>query len=131
MHATARSDLADHLAALPALVSVGASVHWRRAPQDAPTPVIVLNVISDQRGNTHGGADGLAVSLVQIDAYAADYYAVETLRAAVLDALNGFRGVIGTTVFDAILHDASRDDEPEPADGPRASCDLRVHYHTA
>lgn len=131
MHATARTDLADHLAALPALVGVGASVHWRRAPLNSSTPVVVLNVISDQRGNTHGGADGLAESLVQVDAYAADYYAVEALRAAVIDELNGFRGVIGTTVFDAILHNASRDDQPEPADGPRASCDLRVHYRTA
>jgi hypothetical protein len=131
MHATARTDLAEHLAALPALAGVGASVHWRRAPLNSATPVVVLNVISDLRGNTHGGADGLAESLVQVDAYAADYYAVESLRAAVLDELNGFRGVIGTTVFDAILHDASRDDEPEPADGPRASCDLRVHYRPA
>lgn len=129
MHSTARTNLADYLAALPALVGVG--VHWRRAPLNAPAPLVVLNVISDQRGNTHGGADGLAVSLVQVDAYAPDYYAVETIRAAVLDSLNGFRGVIGTTIFDAIIHDTSRDDEPEATDGPRASCDLRAHYRTA
>lgn len=129
MHAAARTDLTAHLAALPALA--GVPVHWRRAPFNAPTPLVVLNVISDQREATHSGADGLAQALVQIDAYACDYASVEALRDAIIAALHGFRGTMGATVFDAIFHDASRDDEPDPADGPRASCDLRCHYHTA
>lgn len=126
MHATARTDLTAHLTALPALA--GAAVHWRSAPYNAATPLLVLNCISDLRSNSHGGADGLAEALLQVDAYAPDYAAAEALRDGVLDALNGYRGTLGTTVFHAIFHDASRDDEPEAGDGPRSACDLRVHY---
>jgi hypothetical protein len=128
MHATARTDFADHLAALPALVGVGASVHWRLAPESSALPLVLLTLVSDLRFADHTGAKSLANAVVQVDAFASDAGQSETLRDAIMDALHGFKGTMGATEIGPIFHSASREDDDFAPDRFRSSCDLQISY---
>jgi hypothetical protein len=119
MIATARQALAELLT--PALA--GAPLSWTTLPQDCPTPAARLTLISDQRGASHAGVDGLSEATVQLDIFGDDAEQCQALRDAALAAAHGHKG--GS--FGYILHDASRDDVD--ADGTySASCDFRLVY---
>jgi hypothetical protein len=128
MHAAVRTSLAYYLAALPALADVGASVHWRMAPQSASLPLVLLTLVSDLRLVNHQGANRWANAVIQVDAFATDAGASETLRDAVIDALHGFRGTIGFASFGPVLHAASREDDSFAPDRFRSSCDIQATY---
>lgn len=129
MHAAARNALITRLSAHALLADV--PVWWTHAPDDDAVPFIILTVITDQREAAHDGATGLATSMVQAEAWAADQAHAEALRDAILDQLHGWRGTVGATVFGYVLHDASREAFDDAANLSRAAADLRIGYHTA
>lgn len=77
--------------------------------QGSVLPALVVNVISEVRGVTHAGADGLTFLRIQVDAYGATVKEVREVGAAVAGELHGFQGVAGGVVFQGIFHDARRD----------------------
>jgi hypothetical protein len=98
------------------------------APESASLPLVLLTLVSDQRLVNHEGANELANAVIQVDSFATDAGASETLRDAVIDALHGFRGTIGPASFGPVLHASSREDDGFAPDRFRSSCDIQATY---
>lgn len=89
---------------LAALSAVNAVKNWGEHPQGATFPAIVLNVIDNAQGITHGGGDGLWTGRVQVDCYARTFKAARDLSNAVAAALHGYRG----GGLRLVVHEATR-----------------------
>lgn len=119
MIATAR----DAFVALINPAASGAAVNWSILPINQPLPAIRLTIISDIRGASHAGADGLSEAIVQCDVFGDDPAEIQGIRDAIVTALHGLR----TGPFRAILHEQTREDVD--ADGTHeASADFRIIY---
>lgn len=82
-----RLALQARLAALPDLA--GVIVGWYPVSPDAPAPLVILRAISEQRGASHAGDDGIREARVQIDAFSADDVAAQSIREAITNSLHG------------------------------------------
>lgn len=71
---------------------VGTRIYQGKAPTNAATPYIVLHLISDPRGMTHDGPDGLNTMRVQADTVASSIETAQELGAYTRIALNGLNG---------------------------------------
>jgi hypothetical protein len=120
-----RNALRDRIRALPEVS--GRHVDWSALRQNAPLPAVRLVCISDLVGASHQGSDKRAEALVQIDAFADDPNAAQAIRDAILSDLHGFKGTLDGAVFDAVIHDGSREDD-DGAGSYSASVDLRIIY---
>lgn len=67
------------------------------APEGSALPFIVLEQIGGDRDHHTGGANGLTRREFQITSYDDKPNDAETLAEAIRDALDGFRGTMGTT----------------------------------
>lgn len=65
-------------------------------PQAPRYPAIVYSLVSGVSDYAQDGPTDLARSRVQVDCFAADKLGVITLRSAVMNALSGYRGTIGS-----------------------------------
>lgn len=82
-------------------VHADGSVYWGVAPQDAPLPYVVLNVVSATDNPHMQGAGGFWQYRVQVDSYGAQRPAARTLSRKVRAAINGTRsGEIRLILFD-------------------------------
>jgi hypothetical protein len=79
-------------------------IAWGELPQGSGWPRAVLNVISENRGMTMQGPDGMSVSRVQVDCYALSFAGADGLAQTIIDVLHGHRD----TEFRLIAHDATR-----------------------
>jgi hypothetical protein len=69
---------------------VGDRIYPGILPQNPTFPALVLNVVSELDPVTHSGKSGLSDGQVQVDSFAADYLALDTLHRTVKTALNGY-----------------------------------------
>lgn len=131
MHAALRTQLVARLQALPALASASAVVLWQPSHPNQGAPLVVLRLVSDQRGASHAGSDGLGNARVQVDVYATQAADAVALRDAILGDLHGFAGRVVTDGerIASCFHDSSLEDYDVPARLFRSSCDLLVQYH--
>lgn len=85
-------------AATTALVGTGTSA--RIFPAIAPTSAAVPRITYHRIANSHvhhmGGASGLTATTMQIDCWDDDYLGANALGETVRDALDGYRGTMGT-----------------------------------
>jgi hypothetical protein len=102
-------DLRSRLIAEAAVLAlVGTRVSWVDRPQGSALPAITLQMISPGRIYTHGGANDLADSRVQIDCWGDSYGAARGVARAVLAAMEA--GVTqGNTDFARAFLDGERD----------------------
>jgi hypothetical protein len=100
--------------ALAALV--GTRVSWIERPQGAALPAVTLQIISPGRAYTHGGANNLADTRVQIDCWGASYASAKAVARAVIPATES-AGTQGATKFSQSFLDASRDMPVEDLEG--------------
>lgn len=85
-------------------------IFWNLRPQDdGAFPAIVLRLISSNDKYHMGGADGLTESRIQVDAMGETYAAAKTAARAVTAVLGGYRGTVGSTIFQSIEKDNERD----------------------
>lgn len=76
----------------------GAKVYWRRAPQDAGYPRLVLNVVSGERPQHLDGDDDMRTATVQASSFAQKYgLARAGAEAAIAAAVP--EGEVGNIVF--------------------------------
>lgn len=75
------------LAAAPVTALVGQRVYWEDRPQAGALPDVTLNVITDERGQTFDGFQGLRGTNIQIDVRATTYAAKKALTEAVIAAV--------------------------------------------
>ncbi len=125
MRLTHRNALRDRIRALPEVA--GRIVDWSALRQNAALPAVRLVCISDLVGASHQGTDKRGEAIIQVDTFADDPNAAQVIRDAILADLHGFKGSIGGAVFDAILHDGSRE-EHDNAGSYSSSVDLRIIY---
>lgn len=116
------------LASGPVTAICSDRVNWGAHPQGQPLPALVLAIVSDARGLTYSGPDGLHQARVQIDAYAPGYMAAKSLARAVRAALEGYRGGGFRGVFLDTVRDG-REGGTNEADRPfRISMDFQTHW---
>lgn len=84
-------------------------VVWKQMATTPLFPRVVLHVISSNVDYNMSGPSGLVNTRIQVDCLGSTYASAQTVAAAVLALLSGYRGTYGTTKFDGIFHDNSRD----------------------
>jgi len=89
-------------------------------PQNVTLPAVTYELISDPRGNTHQGPDGTVEARYQVTAWSQSYQQAKTLSLQVKNALQGYRGPMGTGVAVASIFAAGGRDLFDD--------DLRIFY---
>ena len=73
----------------------GGKVYGLVAPDKAKAPFVIYNRIDSDRPARHlRGPSGMATAFIQVDAYAAEYYAAKEIGQQIEVLLNGFQGDI-------------------------------------
>lgn len=102
---------------------VAGRIRKRRARTSDLLPYIVLHVISGDHVQNMEGGSGLVARRMQINSYANEYEAAWTLAEHVRDALQTFKGTLGTggntLTVQGIELDGDGDIDIEPASGPQ------------
>lgn len=114
---------------------VEARVFWRHATAEAAYPLIVCQRIGGRPDYTHSGANGWTQARVQVSCDALDDEA-DTLAEAVINRLNGYRGLWGdvrvtrcvlTSEADAIVPQSTGEGDPIV----RIPLDFEIDYYGA
>lgn len=110
------------------------NIHFVARPQGSAIPVIVLTRISFVPTYTMDGPDGLAMSRVQADVYASTWTAAKAVTRALAERVSGFKGAVGSTVFQLIEIDGERDYYDAGSNDAerffRVSTDLLIHHRS-
>lgn len=124
--------LRDFLLADPAIAGlIGTRCYPQVAPQDAAYPLLRILTVSTRSEQGMRGATGLAVSLIQIDAYSKQDVQARDLAEKVRIRLQGFSGTWATpaaVVIPAVLLDDSRDTYDEDLELYGKSADYRIWH---
>ena len=118
--------------AIAAIVST--RIYLGTLPQKPTYPALVYDLVSDvSLGHSHDGLVGPRAARFQIDGYATNVAAVETLMETVYAALAGYRGEMGDFLVDgAFDYGAGPDerfkDEATLRNVEGRSRDFRIHY---
>lgn len=111
----------DLIAKLKAVAAVAALVGTRvyvKVPQDTEYPLIRITRISSNSAQHTGGAAGICQAIVQIDCISRTVTSAKNVVEEVREAMMGWRGTQGDTVFRSILLTDRRDlDEPDEQGG--------------
>ena len=78
-------------------------------PQDPIYPLILFSKVTGMRDHHLQGPSGLAHPRFQVEAWATTYDAAKTLANAIREALDGYKGTVGTVVIGSILIESERD----------------------
>jgi hypothetical protein len=102
------------------LTGIGGRIYPKTMPQNVTLPAVTYELISDPRGNTHQGPDGTVEARYQVTTWSQSYQQAKTLSLQVKNALQGYRGPMGTGVAVASIFAAGGRDLFDD--------DLRIHY---
>ncbi|MDF1606956.1 DUF3168 domain-containing protein [Hoeflea sp. YIM 152468] len=119
-----------------AIIALLASVtggrrYWGRAPQEVARPFIVFNRISQVRGYTSEGDDGLPETRVQVDIYADTYTSARDISKTIVDLVSGYRSGAMRAIFVDGIRDLPASDAGEVNHLFRVSIDLMVWFREA
>ena len=70
---------------------VGTQIHYSEAPQNTPSPYIVMTKISAPRDYTHDGPSGLVKGRFQFSIFAATYTLTKQVAAAIKPVLENLK----------------------------------------
>jgi len=90
------------------------------------TPYIVMSRVSTTEGLLHDGPSGLEDSIFQLALYAETVAELDTLRDALNNLLNGFRGTMGTVEVGFISFDNELDGRDTESDYKFKIIDFRI-----
>jgi hypothetical protein len=101
-------------------------------------PVLTYMIVSKPRGQVLGGASGVAVARVQLDAWAYTVAAPKLILEAIFNGLNGVPGVWGDgscVILSVVQADESDLDEPPKAGSDQwtyhSFCEYMIKYRVA
>ena len=105
-----------------------ASINWRRHPQTAAWPGIVLHLIND--GDTYfvGDVGDISEARVQIDCWATTYAQAKAISRAVRSRLSGYQGGAFYQLRLVGARDAQTTGTNEPDDPAGVSLDFTFQY---
>ncbi|OGG44112.1 MAG: hypothetical protein A3F84_27770 [Candidatus Handelsmanbacteria bacterium RIFCSPLOWO2_12_FULL_64_10] len=133
------SGLYDHLRRNGAIADlVGSRIYPQQAERDASLPLIVYQRISTQRGRYNlRTTSGLAGPRIQLDCYGSTYAETKDVADAVLDLIDGYKGLLGASTFTAqgIFVEDERDSQESAGGGSespthRIGIDVVIWYGT-
>ena len=84
-------------------------IYWQQRERGEPLPCLVLTRVSGTTGQTHGGADTLVRSRIQVNCLADTRAAADALESAVMARLNGRAFTQDGVTFSTCQHIAARD----------------------
>ncbi len=119
------------LLAAPAVTALvpAARINWRRHPQGAAWPGIVLRVISDRDAYALATTTNMATARVQVDVWAESVAEAEAVAQAVRTALGGYRDATFARIELAGARDTH---DPEALGDPAGvSMDFEIDYRRA
>lgn len=122
------------VAMLRTVTGMATKVHWGIAPQEAPAPFIVCSRVFADPVNTLDGADGMALSRVQVDCWATTPLAAEDLLELVEAKLDAWSagGAAATpaapTIFGCVRLGRNPDDYDPVTKQHKASADFSIHH---
>lgn len=134
---SAYAALMTRFAAVTAVTDAVSTRIWQqRAPDDPTLPYMVVHAIGGTPHHHYGGAAVVAEEVYQLDIYAATTASRDSVKEAVRNALDGYRGTVGSVVVQTITLEPPIDDI-EGLDAGRQSgiytsrIDARVFYERA
>ena len=91
----------------------GGRVYPLTLPQNAVLPAVVMQRVSSVPDYVHEGASGLELGRFQFTAWAENYAAAKATATAVIAALSGYKGLMGTVEVGASFI-ANQIDQKDP-----------------
>jgi hypothetical protein len=88
---------------------IGDRAYWQQRERGEALPCVVLTRVSGSTGQTHGGADNLVRSRIQVNCLAATRAAADALERAVMARLNGKAFAQDEVTFSTCQQIAARD----------------------
>lgn len=82
---------------------VGGRIYPNVIPQDAALPAIAYQVLSSEKGYTHGGPNAGKNPYLQLTIEGSSYASTMAVCAACEARLSGYRGLMGGERFEAIF----------------------------
>jgi hypothetical protein len=76
-------------------------IYPSKLPQNATLPAVVMKRVSQAVDYVQSGASGLEMGRFQLDIWGTTYASVKTVKAQVLTAVSGFKGVMGSATVGA------------------------------
>lgn len=119
------------LAATPVVALVAQRVTWVQRPQAAALPAITLQIVSDERGQSFTGLDGLQPGYIQIDVWALTYAAAKAVKEAVIAAVVPAATQSGVRFDRGYVSAQDLSEQTDTAFIYRQSIDFTFHYAPA
>lgn len=88
---------------------IGDRLTWKVMQPTAELPRVVLHTISSVSDYKMSSATGLVTTRIQVDCLGKTYASAQSVSSAVMACLSGYRGISGTTTFEGIFHENTRD----------------------
>lgn len=128
-----RVALMARLESIPELAAVvGSAIYPGQLPEthDLGTagPALTYRIPSNPRGHVLSGSDGTSTARVQLDAWAYDLSAVDTITTAIWNALDGIPDAWGNGT--CLILSCTHQDESDEHEPPRAGTDQWVYHIT-
>jgi hypothetical protein len=64
------------------------------APQNSPTPYVIMQRIESERWRSINAPSGIAQAHIQVDVYASDFDTARVTAGAIEDVLDGYMGIV-------------------------------------
>lgn len=128
-----KTELTTFLKANAGVSAITTDIYPGNAPFIASNPFLVYQKASLNNVSHIGGVTTLNNERVQIDAYAKTSLAAETLAQAVISALNGYRGAMGSINVRTCRIDDGNDEFKDDSNGSqkgthRRRVDFQIWY---
>ena len=108
-----QEDLRSILVSSPVGALVSNRISWGIRPQSGIIPSLVLSQIAGVPYYVYSGKIAYTQTRVQYEVFTADYGSGQSIFRACVDAISGFKGVVGETEFLGILLIGLYDDTEE------------------
>jgi len=109
---------------------VGTRIYPVRMPQNVVYPAITYQIIGSTRFLTLSGPVSLVEGRYQIDIWSNGYGETKNIAKGIRDALQGFKGLMGTTKVQGILQDINSEQDfyEDDTDLNRLTNDFIIYY---
>lgn len=110
---------------------IGDRLFWKLMEPSAQMPRLILHTISSVTDYRMSGPTGLINTRIQADCFGGTYAQAESLASALMTLLSGYRGTVGTTLFEGVFHESTRDifeDDDSPSDIFGVSLDFTIWH---
>ncbi len=115
---------------ITSLVGTGnnARIYPLKLPQNPTLPAIVFTKISEQHVECMTGSAGLAMARIQFDCWAENKDQAEDLSEALRQALQGYKGSMGSVTVQGVHFMNEMDDFEQGIDDFRIIVDFEIGY---